>query len=152
VSTIPSGLTRTGPSVACDAWMFTISVLEAFAGYSAQAEAEAVVMRAPRRARKRRRKLPGDDIPVRFQPHAIATFVERLSERSILVNWCDPTSCHYCDQLWTRRSARSAGYCALTGDIITRGDVVYGPYTRVAHPPANEQAMILASSLAPINV
>jgi hypothetical protein len=147
VDTISSGLIQSEPVLVIDAWVFTISALEASTAERDSNCAERRATAAPRHARRRRRKLPGDDVPEHLQPHAIATFVERISERSILVNWCDATSCHYCDQLWTKRSARNAGYCALTGNLIARGDVIYGPYTRVAHPPANERAMILASSV-----
>lgn len=147
VDAISSGLIQSELALVSDAWFFTISALEASTTQSDSTGAGLAPIVAPRRARRRRRKLPGDDVPEHLQPHAIATFVERISERSILVNWCDSTSCHYCDQLWIKKSAISAGYCALTGNLIARGDVVYGPYTRVAHPPANGRAMILASSV-----
>jgi len=147
VSSVPPGLSRTQPIVARDAWMVTISVLEALTGKTGPADVEPAPRVAPQRSRRRRVRSAGDDVPVHYLPHATATFVERVSDRSILVNWCDSTSGHYCDQLWTRKSASRAGYCALTGDLIAPDDVVYVPYARAGRPPANEQAMILASSL-----
>jgi hypothetical protein len=147
VSVIPSGLNQPAPAVTRDAWMVTISALETLADRNGKPDIEPMRSNAAQRPAKSRRKASGDDVPARHLSHAAVTLVERVTDRSILVNWCDSTSCHYCDQLWTRRSARRSGHCALTGDLIARGDVVYAPYTRVSNPPANERAMILASSV-----
>jgi hypothetical protein len=151
VSSIPSGFRQTEPSAANDAWVVTISVLEALTSQDDYTDVAVTSQITPRRSRMRQRSATVEDVPARYRPNATATVVERVTDRSILVNWCDSTSCHYCDQLWTRKSARSVGHCALTGKVIARGDVVYGPYTRAAHRPANEKAMILASSLEPTN-
>jgi hypothetical protein len=129
----------------------TISVLEALASQDAYTDVAATSKIITRRSRIRQHSVTVEGAPVPSQPNATATVVERVTDRSILVNWCDSTSCHYCEQLWTRKSARCAGHCALTGEVIARGDVVYGPYTRVGHRPVNEKAMILATSLEPTN-
>lgn len=149
---IPSRFRQKEPSAPSDAWVVTISALEALTSqdnYTDVVATSQINLRSPRMHGRSATTVA--DIPGRYLPNATATVVERVTDRSILVNWCDSTSCHYCDQLWTRKSARSAGYCSLTGEVITRGDIVYGPYTRAAYRPANEKAMILASSLEPTN-
>ncbi|CAG9258585.1 uncharacterized protein DUF3331 [Paraburkholderia unamae] len=147
MNTIPPGFSQTEPTLNRDAWMDTITVLEALTARNCNPDVEPVRRDTVPPASKPRRKVPGDDVTVRRLSHAVVTVVERVTDRSILLNWCDPTSCHYSDQLWTKRSARRSGHCALTGESIARGDAVYAPYTRVSNPPANEQAMILASSV-----
>lgn len=147
MSVIASRFKQTEPAATRDAWMVTITVLEALTDCNGNPYIERVRRSAAQRPQKPRRKTSGDDGPMRHLSHAVVTFVERVTDRSILINWRDATLCHYCDQLWTKRSARRSGRCALTGDLIARGDVVYAPYTRVSNPPANERAMILASSV-----
>lgn len=77
------------------------------------------------------------------------TSVERLSDVSALISWCDPTTCHYVDQVWGRAAARNSGYCALTGQRISRGDAVFKPRSRGRLRPVNCDEMILAAALAP---
>ncbi|WP_353889430.1 DUF3331 domain-containing protein [uncultured Paraburkholderia sp.] len=87
------------------------------------------------------------DVLVQYAHNSVVKLVERVTDRTVLVTWCDATSCRYADQLWTRRLARRASHCSLTGQLILRGDTVYGPSARTFQPPANAGAMILASSL-----
>ena len=77
------------------------------------------------------------------------TAIETQDGISALVSWCDPTMCHYVDQTWTRVIARTCGYCALTGQRIQRGDLVFKPRGRGRHRPVNCDEMILAAALAP---
>lgn len=77
--------------------------------------------------------------------------LERPTSRTAIVTWGDPTSCHYGDQVWRVARASSDGLCALSGQQIRRGDVVYRPsHYRLA--PANAGSMMLAACvlLAPI--
>ncbi|WP_424062459.1 DUF3331 domain-containing protein [Paraburkholderia sp.] len=76
------------------------------------------------------------------------TSIERQENASVLVSWCDPTMCHYVDQVWRRVTARNAGYCALTGQPIKRGDAIFKPRARGRNRPVNYDEMILASALA----
>jgi hypothetical protein len=76
------------------------------------------------------------------------TSIERQDKGMALVSWCDPTMCHYIDQVWGQVVARSSGYCALTGQRIERGDAVFRPRARGRNRPANCDEMILASALA----
>ncbi|MFC0695789.1 DUF3331 domain-containing protein [Paraburkholderia humisilvae] len=77
--------------------------------------------------------------------------LERPTSRTAIVTWGDATSCHYGDQVWRIARASSDGFCALSGQRIHRGDVVYRPsHYRLA--PANAGSMMLAACVlvAPI--
>ncbi|CAG9211822.1 conserved hypothetical protein [Paraburkholderia tropica] len=58
------------------------------------------------------------------------TIVDRVSDRSILICWCDATLGHYAEQLWIRGVARRSTQCVLSGLRVRRGDIVYRPCTR----------------------
>jgi hypothetical protein len=78
------------------------------------------------------------------------TFVkvlEKPTSTTATVAWFDSTSCHYGDQSWSLRVARSNGICALTGEAVRKGDRVYQPRTS-GHRPLNANAMILSSVLS----
>ena len=75
--------------------------------------------------------------------------IERQSDMSVLVSWCDATMCHYVDQLWTRVTARNSGHCALTGKHIRKGDPIFKPRTRGRYCPANRDEMILVTAVVP---
>jgi hypothetical protein len=79
--------------------------------------------------------------------HIRITVIERQDDASALVSWCDPTLCHYVDQVWTRVTARHCGYCALSGERIQKGDSVFKPRTRGRYRPANCDEMILLASV-----
>ena len=81
-------------------------------------------------------------------PHNRITAIERQSDASALISWCDPTMCHYVDQVWGRVTSRYNGHCALTGQCIQRGDQVFKPRSRGRLRPANCDEMILATALA----
>ncbi|MGF6902396.1 DUF3331 domain-containing protein [Paraburkholderia sp. GAS348] len=76
------------------------------------------------------------------------TSIELQNNASVLISWCDPTMCHYVDQVWSRAAARNCGYCALTGQRIYRGDAVFKPSSRGRLRPVNCDEMILAAALA----
>ncbi|MFM0226979.1 DUF3331 domain-containing protein [Paraburkholderia dipogonis] len=78
------------------------------------------------------------------------TVLEYMSNSRVCLSWHDPTLCNYEEQIWTPTLARRSGRCALSGAQIRRGDAVYRPQTRGRTPPANGNAMILASVLAQI--
>jgi hypothetical protein len=70
--------------------------------------------------------------------------LERQGRTVATVAWSDSTACRYGEQLWRRCIARKTGRCALSGQVIAKGDAVYRP--RIAQPaPRNIDAMILAS-------
>jgi hypothetical protein len=75
------------------------------------------------------------------------TSIERQDDASALVSWCDPTMCHYIDQVWIQVTARHGGYCALTGQRIERGAAIFKPRARGQRRPANGHEMILAAAL-----
>jgi hypothetical protein len=79
--------------------------------------------------------------------HASVTLVERLSPTTIVLRWCSRYG-HYGDQVWVCRAARSAGVCAITGNRIRRGEVVYRPQGRRFVELNNADAMIHPSAFA----
>jgi hypothetical protein len=81
-------------------------------------------------------------------PRCKITAIERQDDASALISWCDPTMGHYVDQVWGRVAAPKSGYCALTGQRIQRGDVVFKPRVRGRHHPVNYEEMILGAALA----
>ncbi|WP_310035764.1 DUF3331 domain-containing protein [Paraburkholderia graminis] len=78
--------------------------------------------------------------------HARVEVLERLTERTVLINWSDATRCRYVDQVWILCKARKLGRCALTGRSIRRGDAVYKPRRRSV-PQLNTEAMIWATAI-----
>ncbi|WP_408223488.1 DUF3331 domain-containing protein [Paraburkholderia dipogonis] len=78
------------------------------------------------------------------------TVVEHMSNSRVCLSWHDPTLCNYEEQVWTPALARRSGRCALSGAHIRRGNAVYRPQTRGQIPPANGEAMILATALAQV--
>jgi hypothetical protein len=81
-------------------------------------------------------------------PHNRITAIERQSDACVLISWCDPTMCHYVDQVWSRVTARCTGHCALTGQHIQTGDQVFKPRWRGRRQPSNCDEMILSAALA----
>ena|ERR1700744_106029 len=78
---------------------------------------------------------------------AHVTVVERLSTMTISVTWSDPTLGHFADQVWRKGVAHTNAYCALTGIPIRRGDAVFRPRSHDFAIAANDEHMILASSI-----
>ncbi|WP_086383327.1 DUF3331 domain-containing protein [Caballeronia sordidicola] len=74
--------------------------------------------------------------------------VVEWSERNLIIVWHDPTACSYDDQRWRRSRSRTTGICALTGEVIQRGQDIFRP-SQSKPPPANAEAMILVSALPP---
>jgi hypothetical protein len=96
---------------------------------------------AHRMAQSRRWRCPQAEAGV-----AVAV-LERLTSTSVVLRWCSP-SCHYGAQVWTCSVARTGGICAVTGQLIQRGEPVYRPQGRRHMPPVNAGAMIHPSALA----
>lgn len=103
--------------------------------------------RAARAIKPHEPREPLQDMPLRGRGSKI-TSIERQDDASALVSWCDPTLCHYVDQVWIQVTARHGGYCALTGQRIERGNAIFKPRARGQHRPANSDEMILAAALA----
>lgn len=82
------------------------------------------------------------DVPV-AQP--IVDVVERPTSTTATIYWRDATRCCYGHQTWRTSRARSAGVCAMSGRVISRGDYIYRPSSRSG--VCNGYAMILASVL-----
>lgn len=78
------------------------------------------------------------------------TVLEHMTNSRVCLSWHDPTLCNYEERVWTPALARRSGRCALSGGQMRRGDAVYRPRTRGQTPPANGDAMILASALAQV--
>ncbi|WP_418789374.1 DUF3331 domain-containing protein [Paraburkholderia pallida] len=69
--------------------------------------------------------------------------VHRRTHRSISIDWADATLGRCCDQVWNLCHARGPGVCAISGELINRGDSVYRP-SKTCRAPANATSMILA--------
>ena len=129
-------------------WTQVVSLLSVLAGTGQLDE---------KQWRADRRTLPVIRKSVPRDPHQGASYtasnkitsIERQSNNSVLVSWCDPTMCHYVDQVWSRVTARRSGYCALTGQRIERGHTVFKPCGRGRQRPVNCDEMILATAVAP---
>lgn len=77
--------------------------------------------------------------------------LERRGRTSATLAWSDATSCCYGEQHWRRCVAKKTGVCALSGQVITRGNAVYRP-KRVQPAPRNIEAMILATVLEAVSL
>ncbi len=92
-------------------------------------------------------------IAARAEPKGEAKIrvIDRPTSRTAIVTWGDPTSCHYGDQVWRVAKAANDGFCALSGQQIHRGDVIYRP-SHYRPAPANAGSMMLAACVlvAPI--
>ncbi|MGF6301292.1 MULTISPECIES: DUF3331 domain-containing protein [Paraburkholderia] len=82
-------------------------------------------------------------LPVKNGDVAIV-LLDRPSPRTATVSWSDPRGCKYGEQLWRLETAKRPGICALSGQGIAAGDLIYRP-TKVEPPPANAAAMMLAT-------
>jgi hypothetical protein len=69
--------------------------------------------------------------------------VERLTPRTVTVDWCEPGACHYTEQTWVAGAANRSGHCAVTGKVIRRGDPIYRP--RPTRPPTQNAAAMIAA-------
>lgn len=80
---------------------------------------------------------------------ASVRIVDRLTQSTAVIEWCDSTSCRYGSQLWRVAKAERAGICALTGTVIKSGDSIYRP-RRCREKPQNAAAMICAAFIEEI--
>nr|WP_306666067.1 DUF3331 domain-containing protein [Mycetohabitans sp. B3] len=72
--------------------------------------------------------------------------LDRPSSVTAIVYWSDAATCHYGYQGWRLAGAEKDGQCALSGQPVRRGDLVYRPAQREPSP-RNVDAMILASAM-----
>lgn len=72
--------------------------------------------------------------------------LDRISPRTATVSWSDPQGCKYGEQVWRHATAKRAGFCVLTGQIIAEGCAIYRP-SKTDPPPMNANAMMLAAAL-----
>jgi hypothetical protein len=77
------------------------------------------------------------------EKRAVVRIRERTTSTTAKIEWCDPTSCHYGDQVWSASVAKRDGLCAFSGRIIHKGEPIYKP-KRCGAAPANANAMIAA--------
>ena len=80
------------------------------------------------------------------------SFVERCGAKTVSLTWHDSTQACYCEQLWTQKTARSSGRCAVTGMAVRRGDTVYSPASRASTRPLNCAQMILSAVLESLEI
>jgi hypothetical protein len=122
-----------------DAWSQTLGLLD-----SLSCAAESPLGDTVQAGRSAPRRLAPVVACVTSKRGAHIKVLDRPTSRTAIVTWGDPTSCHYGDQVWRIARASSDGFCALSGQQIRRGDVVYRPsHYRLA--PANAGSMMLAA-------
>ncbi|MGY6126952.1 DUF3331 domain-containing protein (plasmid) [Paraburkholderia strydomiana] len=73
--------------------------------------------------------------------------VEMRTSQTLSVDWSDPQSGHYIDQIWRKGVARTPSFCTLTGTRIRPGDSVFQPRTDEMYVPANRDYMLLAAAV-----
>ncbi|WP_080436093.1 DUF3331 domain-containing protein [Burkholderia ubonensis] len=83
------------------------------------------------------------------QPAFPVKILDRPDRNTVTVAWCDPTLCHYGDQIWEAGIAKSTGVCAISGMCIERGDEIYKPRS-ARKRPLNANAMILCSAVGDV--
>jgi Domain of unknown function (DUF3331) len=76
----------------------------------------------------------------------VVRVIDRPSSVTAIVYWSDAATCHYGYQGWRVATAEKDGYCALSGEPVHRGDLVYRPAQRDPKP-RNVDAMILAAAM-----
>ncbi|XXA09301.1 DUF3331 domain-containing protein [Paraburkholderia sp. A3BS-1L] len=74
--------------------------------------------------------------------------VLEASHGYLLVRWVERGKCHYGGQKWRLGTARRAGYCAISGRPITRGDPAWRPTGRPT--PPNNASMIAPEAVSQV--
>jgi hypothetical protein len=77
---------------------------------------------------------------------AFVLVLERPTAKTAIVFWRDAGRCYYGEQVWMRGHARTSGRCALSRQVISRGDPVYKPRWHKTSP-LNAFCMILANQI-----
>jgi hypothetical protein len=136
-----------------DPWSQTLCLLDSLSCTEERASGHGMATASGDRisARRRAHRRAAAVVCASGERGAHIKVLERPTSRTAIVTWGDPTSCHYGDQVWRVARASSDGFCALSGQQIRRGDVVYRPsHYRLA--PANAGSMMLAACVlvAPI--
>jgi hypothetical protein len=129
-----------------DPWAQTLMLLKSLSGHSD-------VGRMPRssasKARSSARHYGGSLTPPNFTS-AKVKIIDRPSSTTATIQWCDNT-CFYGDQSWRLAVAKHSGECALTGNPIRVGDLIYRPRISSAIP-SNAKAMILSSCVQRLEI
>ncbi|NIF44760.1 DUF3331 domain-containing protein [Burkholderia sp. Tr-862] len=74
-----------------------------------------------------------------LRPQLFVTVLE-AGDNGLLVRWSESGRCHYGEQRWRLRVASQAGRCAISGQPIESGELVYRPVRRPV--PVNGDEMI----------
>jgi len=67
-----------------------------------------------------------------LDPADVHVEILEQSDTLLVVRWVEPGRCHYGEQRWRRRFAQRTGTCALSRQVIHRGDEVFRPAERPA--------------------
>ncbi|CBW74153.1 unnamed protein product [Mycetohabitans rhizoxinica HKI 454] len=134
-----------------DPWQQTVRCLGARARESAADRPAVAVppLQTTRRTRPAQRGKHTAVVPLGRQVAAgkpIIRIIDRPSSVTAIVYWSDAATCHYGYQGWRVATAEQDGQCALSGQPVRRGDLVYRPAQREPRP-RNVDAMILASAM-----
>lgn len=129
----------------CNAWAQTLSLL-ARVSSTGPGSADCTQARSLGKSHVGANVRRGSSNRCGLPPSAFVSVIERCSQTSIAICWCDATSGRYGDQLWKLRVARGKAVCALSGKTIRRGDLIYRPCVR-GRSPANADQVICAEAL-----
>jgi hypothetical protein len=120
--------------ISCIAWQRTVGELDVGCAHQLTEHAWRIVsLQTSGRVAKR-------DEAVSF------ALLDRISPRTVTVSWSDPQCCKYGEQVWRLATAKSAGICMLTGQIIAKGQAIYR-LAKTSRAPTNANAMMLAAAL-----
>lgn len=71
----------------------------------------------------------------------IIEFLEKISERRMLLSWRESGCCNYTEQLWALQKATCKRICAFSGKQVIEGDPIYCPVGK----PLNADRCILSA-------
>lgn len=79
-----------------------------------------------------------------LRPQLFVTVLE-ADDHALLIRWVESGRCHYGEQRWRLRVALQPGRCAISGQPIEPGELVFRPVRRPV--PANGDEMICPAAV-----
>lgn len=89
---------------------------------------------------------PASGTSLSSAPRDVMATILEASFDHLLVRWVERGKCHYGEQKWRLGTARHAGYCAISGRRIARGQAAYRPTGRP--PPSNSASLIAPEAVS----
>ncbi|WP_429258173.1 DUF3331 domain-containing protein [Paraburkholderia sp. GAS334] len=95
--------------------------------------------------RQRVRSFRLDSTTGRRRPTAIIKIIERPTNSTLVVHWTEPGKCLYGYQIWRRTRAEWNGYCALSGKLVRKHDVIFRPSWMKSEPQNSGEVILEAA-------